>query len=255
MNDKTSIVGARVESAERRPVGGGAITRGGPSRTADAVSTDRRSIAKSWLFGTALVLSMMNWTAAVPAQTSTVAGSPAGDDAANRNAAASGSAQMSAAEPNGYRMDDYRAPVPATLTGGTVVETEAAKALHDAGVPFVDVLPRAPRPKGLPAGTIWRPKPRHDIPGSVWLVDTGYGELAPIMNAYLMEGLAKATGNDKSRPVVFYCQRDCWMSYNAAKRAISAGYSAVNWYPDGTDGWAEAGYKLVLAEPVTRPDE
>ena len=31
-------------------------------------------------------------------------------------------------EPAGYRMDDYRAPVPATLHGATVLSTDAARA-------------------------------------------------------------------------------------------------------------------------------
>ncbi|MEF2552092.1 PQQ-dependent catabolism-associated CXXCW motif protein [Aurantimonas sp. A2-1-M11] len=158
-------------------------------------------------------------------------------------------------EPADYRTEDYRAPVPATLAGGTVIDTEEAERLHEAGVVFVDVLPRAPRPKNLPAGTLWRPKPRNDIPGSLWLVDTGYGELPPAMEAYLMDGLERASGGDKSRPLVIYCDRDCWMSYNAAKRAIRAGYSAVHWYPDGVQGWSEAGNDLAAAEPEPRPDE
>ena len=164
-------------------------------------------------------------------------------------------APASVTEPDGYRMDDYRAPVPATVAGGTVVDTEAAKALHDRDVPFIDVLPRAPRPRNLPEGTIWRPKERTNIPGSYWLVDTGYGELPPVMEAYFMDGLAQATGGAKDAPVVIYCQRDCWMSWNAAKRAITAGYAAVYWFPDGTEGWAEAGLPLVIAEPEPRPDE
>src|ERR1700750_3426599 len=74
------------------------------------------------------------------------------------------------AEPSGYRMDDYRAPTPATLQGAAVLST--AKALahwqhHDAV--FIDVLPQVPRPVGLPASTIWREKTREDLPGSVWL--------------------------------------------------------------------------------------
>lgn len=175
---------------------------------------------------------------------------------ADAGAAQTGDGAASAVrEPEGYRTDHYRAPVPATLRGAMVIGTAKAKALHDAGVPFVDVLPRAPKPKGLPAGTIWHPKPRRDIPGSLWLVDTGYGDLAPVMEAYLMDGLARVTDGDKAKPVVLYCQRDCWMSYNAAKRAVNAGYSNVYWYPDGTDGWGEAGYALAPAEPVGRPDE
>ncbi|WP_232845497.1 PQQ-dependent catabolism-associated CXXCW motif protein [Aurantimonas marina] len=174
---------------------------------------------------------------------------------AKEDAAAEAAATAILPEPADYRTEAYRAPVPASLAGGTVVDTAAAKTLHDRGAAFVDVLPRAPRPKGLPADTIWRPKPRSNIPGSIWLVDTGYGELAPAMERYLLEGLAEVTQGDKSRPIVIYCLRDCWMSYNAAKRAIRTGYTAVHWYPDGTDGWAEAGYALAPSEPEPRPDE
>ena len=56
---------------------------------------------------------------------------------------------------------------------------------------FVDVLPRPPRPPGLPPSTIWRPKPRLNIPGSIWLPDTGYGALAPVMESYLSEALQR----------------------------------------------------------------
>ncbi len=38
-------------------------------------------------------------------------------------------------------------------------------------------------------------------------------------------------------PVLFFCLAECWMSWNAAKRALEYGYSNVFWYPEGTDGW------------------
>lgn len=159
-------------------------------------------------------------------------------------------------EPASYRMDDYRSPTPASLAGATVVDTTGAKRIFDAGqAVFVDVLPRAPRPVGLPASTVWRPKPRQNIPGSIWLVDTGYGALPPAMEAYFLDGLASATSGDRERPLVFYCLRDCWMSWNAAKRAVADGYRQVVWYPDGTDGWAEAGLPLEPNDPKDRPDE
>jgi PQQ-dependent catabolism-associated CXXCW motif protein len=50
--------------------------------------------------------------------------------------------------------------------------------------------------------------------------------------------------------VVFYCLADCWMSWNAAKRAAAWGYTRVYWYRDGTDGWAAAKLPLVEAQPV-----
>lgn len=156
-------------------------------------------------------------------------------------------------EPESYRQDNYRAPTPRTLKGARVLTTTQAEALWRAGAAFVDVLPRAPRPANLPAGTIWRDKPRLDVPESIWLPDTGYGELAAATEAYFKAGLAQVTGGDLSRAVVFYCLRNCWMSWNAAKRALTLGYSNVAWYPDGTDGWAEAGLPLAATEPAPRP--
>ena len=159
-------------------------------------------------------------------------------------------------EPSGYRMGDYRAPVPATLRGATVIGTAQAHALWESrAAVFVDVLPQPPRPAGLPAGTIWHPKPRQDLPGSVWLPDTGYGALAPVMEGYFTSNLRQATKGERDRPVVFYCLAQCWMSWNAAKRALALGYTRVDWYPEGTDGWAGAGYPLELREPMPRPEE
>jgi rhodanese-related sulfurtransferase len=44
------------------------------------------------------------------------------------------------------------------------------------------------------------------------------------------------------------------MSWNAAKRAMSLGYSNVAWYPEGADGWAKAGHPLEPREPEPRAD-
>ena len=79
------------------------------------------------------------------------------------------------------------------------------------------------------------------IPGAVWLPNVGFGELAPETEAYFRAGLARATGSDLHRPIVIFCMRDCWMSWNAAKRALGFGYTGVHWFPDGTDGWTESG--------------
>lgn len=154
-------------------------------------------------------------------------------------------------EPAGYRMDDYRSPTPATLSGARVVDTDAAYALWSEGkAAFIDVLPRPPKPANLPAGTVWRDKPRSDIPKSIWLPNVGYGGLAPETEAYFRKGLEQASGGDKSRTLVFYCLRDCWMSWNAAKRALTYGYTSVVWYPEGTDGWAEFNWPLAPVEPA-----
>jgi PQQ-dependent catabolism-associated CXXCW motif protein len=161
-----------------------------------------------------------------------------------------GRAQQSPVEPEGYRNEDYRGPVPATLSGARVLTTEQAEAIwrSKSGV-FIDVLPRPPKPPNLPAGTVWRDKPRPNIPGSVWLPDTGYGTLAAATEDYLRNGLARASGGDHARLLVIYCQADCWMSWNAAKRAQSYGYSNVAWYPEGTDGWQFADLPLENSHP------
>ena len=165
-------------------------------------------------------------------------------------------AQQVVPEPDDYRMADYRAPVPATLAGARVLTTAEAEAIWrgKTGV-FIDVLPRPPKPKNLPAGTVWRDKPRFNIPGSVWLPDTGYGRLASATEDYLRRGLARASDGNRAALLVIYCQADCWMSWNAAKRILSYGYSNVAWYPQGTDGWERADLPVAAAQPEPRPDE
>lgn len=156
-------------------------------------------------------------------------------------------------EPSAYRMDEFRAPVPETLAGARVVSTaEAAELWRSGAAVFVDVLPKPPKPN-LPKGTIFRLPPREDIPGSTWLPDVGYGVLSPEMTAYFADNLAAATGGDKAKTVVFYCLADCWMSWNAAKRAMEWGYTSVVWYPEGTDGWTFEGLPTERREPVVRP--
>ncbi|RVU38210.1 PQQ-dependent catabolism-associated CXXCW motif protein [Hwanghaeella grinnelliae] len=154
------------------------------------------------------------------------------------------------AEPDGFRMDSYRAPVPVSLEGAIVLDDAGARALWQEGsAKFVDVLPRPPKPKNLPEGTIWRDKPRHSIPGATWLVNVGYGAIAEETDRYFRDGLAAVTGNDKAHPVVFFCLAECWMSWNAAKRALGYGYTSVYWYPNGTDGWTAQAWATEQLEP------
>lgn len=153
-------------------------------------------------------------------------------------------------EPDGYRTDAYRAPTPRTLAGATVVATPDVERLSREGALLVDVLPRPRRPPELPAGTVFRLPPRESLPGALWLVDTGYGAIALRTEAYLRRGLDRALAERPGRPIVFFCERDCWMSWNAARRALALGYERVHWYPDGTTGWREAGLPLERVEPM-----
>ncbi len=158
---------------------------------------------------------------------------------------------MAVEEPAGYRMGAYRSPVPASLSGATVVDTQTAAGLREqGGVSFIDVLPRPPKPENLPEGTVWRDKPRNSIAGAVWLPNVGFGQLPAEGEHYFRQGLSEVTAGDLDHPLIFFCLADCWMSWNAAKRALGYGYRKVYWFPEGTDGWAEAERPMEVIEPL-----
>jgi PQQ-dependent catabolism-associated CXXCW motif protein len=157
-------------------------------------------------------------------------------------------------EPEDYRMDDYRAPTPATIAGGVVLDTDAAHQLWKRGeAVWIDVLPAPRRPANLPPSAVWMPLPHRDIPGSLWLPDVGRGALSPELEDYFRNHLEVATKGDHGAPVVFYCLADCWMSWNAAKRAANWDYTRVYWYRDGTDGWEAAKLPMENAEAAPGP--
>jgi len=162
----------------------------------------------------------------------------------------SGVAAAAVPEPEGFRLNQYRSDVPATLRGARAVSSDEAKALHDAHQTlFIDVLPRPPKPSNLPKGTIWRDMRRDSISGSFWLPNVGYGRLHATVAAYFKAQLVRLTGGDRSKAVLFFCLERCWMSWNAAKRALEYGYTNVIWYSEGSDGWTAAGHALERIEP------
>jgi PQQ-dependent catabolism-associated CXXCW motif protein len=153
-------------------------------------------------------------------------------------------------EPADYRMNDYRSPVPKTLKGARVVNSEeAAQLVKIGGALLIDVYPQAPKPPGLPANAIWRTPKHNSIKGAVWLPNVGYGKLAAGPETYFKSNLERLTRGAKDKALVFFCLRDCWMSWNAAKRALSWGYTNVIWFPDGADGWQDLGNELVGVTP------
>lgn len=163
----------------------------------------------------------------------------------------SGRGDPAVPEPAGYRMDDYRAPTPASLHGARVIDTaEAERLWRGKAALFVDVMPRDVKPANLPPGTIWRDKKRDHLPGSVWLPNVGYGALSAGMDSYFRRSLGALTEGRHDAALAFYCQTDCWMSWNAAKRALEYGYTNILWYPGGSDGWAKASLPLEAATPL-----
>jgi PQQ-dependent catabolism-associated CXXCW motif protein len=155
------------------------------------------------------------------------------------------------AEPLDYRMDHYRTPVPKTLTGGAgVIGADEAKKLKDQGAVFIDVYPRAPKPPNLPATTVWREPPHRSIEGAHWVPNVGYGMISPETHNYFADQLLVLSKFNRAQPIVLFCLRDCWMSWNAAKRAMTMGYTAVYWFPEGSDAWEENGYPIAVIEPM-----
>ena len=62
--------------------------------------------------------------------------------------------------------------------------------------------------------------------------------------------LKQVTQGKQDIPMVFYCASTlCWMSYNAALRAVNMGYRNVLWYRGGLDAWKAAGQPLQSARP------
>jgi len=150
-------------------------------------------------------------------------------------------------QPSGYRMELYDDRVPAALDGATRVTAVDVKRLQETvKAVVVDVIPEQRKPDFLPENQIWIPVPHRGVPGSIWLPDVGFGALSETTEAYFKRHLAAATENNTDRPLVFYCRIDCWMSWNAAKRAMSYGYSNVYWFADGIEDWDFEGFDFEI---------
>ena len=151
----------------------------------------------------------------------------------------------------GYRIKHYRAALPDAVPGGQRVNTEEVEKIFQArSAIFIDVMPSTGAGFDPKSGQ-WRlTKTRDNIPGSVWLPDVGHGTLEPTLDRYFIENLTSLTSGDKSKPLLFYCQSDCWMAWNAVKRASSLGYPNLYWYPEGTDGWGDWDNPVEPAKPV-----
>jgi len=126
-------------------------------------------------------------------------------------------------------------PTPNQIPGGQVITTKGLLPLLQQGIPVhvFDVLGTAQTlPNAISAV-------RASEPGS--FNDQTQQELAQM--------LQQVTRGNASAPLVFYCQGpQCWMSYNAALRAIALGYKNVLWYRGGMEAWNQAGQQFVPAQ-------
>lgn len=153
--------------------------------------------------------------------------------------------------PDSYRLDHYRAPTPCRLPGATTVDTfQLREVIRSEDPLLIDAMPLLRTSETDFTGRWTVTEPRSNIPGSVWLPNVGHGALSEEMTSYFQQQLRLLTNGDIDHPLVFYCFVDCWMSWNAARRALEFGYQRVIWYPEGTDGWKESGGSLAASSPI-----
>ena len=95
--------------------------------------------------------------------------------------------------------------------------------------------------------------PRRNIPNSTWLPNVGKKKLKLVVEQYYRDQLKELTHQYMSATLVIYCIEDCWMAWNAAKRAHEWGYTNVMWFREGVDGWNDKGWPLQESEPVNLP--
>lgn len=121
------------------------------------------------------------------------------------------------------------AATPNRIPGGLVITTRALVAMLQeggSGVLLFDVLGgREALPNALQAAWVSQP-----------------GHFNDQVQQQFVQALTAQLQGRTDTPLVFYCEStECWMSYNAALRAIKAGYSQVFWYRGGLMAWKAAG--------------
>ncbi|WP_099867517.1 quinoprotein dehydrogenase-associated putative ABC transporter substrate-binding protein [Pararhizobium haloflavum] len=158
-------------------------------------------------------------------------------------------------EPDGYRTEAYEAPVPHGVKGADTVDLAGMKDLYDSGeAVLIDVMPAQRKPADRPADQIWREPERETIRGAHWLANFGFGVLEKREEAAFRSEINRlAHDGDEARTLAFFCEPDCWMSWNAAKRAVSYGVEHVAWFPGGVAEWTKAGLPREKVKPW-RPD-
>jgi len=151
---------------------------------------------------------------------------------------------------DGYRLGHYRSPTPALAEHAQTLDTEGVRQLlaREPRTVLIDVYRRQ-----WLHGRFIEDGAHANLPGSLWLANTGDGELDAAWQAYFSANLARASHGDPAWPLLFYCRSDCWLGWNAQKRAHALGYRNLYWYRDGIDAWQQAGLPLQAAEPVAFP--
>ena len=127
-------------------------------------------------------------------------------------------------------------PTPTSIPGGQLITTKGVAALvQENRAPYLllDALGGNTTLQGaLPAA--WAAQP---------------GALGDSAEQELGQRLYQKTRGNRNVALVFFCaSTHCWMSYNAALRAIDLGYRNVLWYRGGLEAWTDAGLPTVAGE-------
>lgn len=138
------------------------------------------------------------------------------------------------------RRGEYDAPTPLAVPGAQTIGTAELRRLLQRGAAERPVLVDVLGGDG-----------HLSLPGAAWLPGAGRGEsFDDGLQARLGGALAVLTGGNRAHPVVFFCASTrCWLSYNAALRALRLGYTNVLWYRGGIEAWGAGGG--ALATPRT----
>jgi len=156
-----------------------------------------------------------------------------------------------------YRGLPYHAPTTQIPPYGVkrISAVELKESLSSDRAPIlIDVYGAIFREESLDFDGAWLVStPRKNLPSSIWLPNVGKQVLRPVVEQYYRDQLDELTGGDKTQALVIYCIEDCWMAWNAAKRAHEWGYSNVTWFREGVDGWNDNGWALQDSEPVSLP--
>jgi PQQ-dependent catabolism-associated CXXCW motif protein len=119
-------------------------------------------------------------------------------------------------------------PTPTSIPGGQVITTDRLLALYQQGAQ-----------NGLIVFHVLGPGPM--LPNAQNAAPASQpGSFDDQTQQQFGQYLQQVTQGNRARPLVFYCQStQCWMSYNAALRAIRMGFTQVYWYRGGIEAWQQ----------------
>lgn len=139
------------------------------------------------------------------------------------------------------RLDDHASATPLEIPGARVIATAELRTRLEAPLESRPLLFDVLGGDG-----------HLTVPGAIWLPGAGRGaSFEDEVQARLAKLLDFATRGVRGRQLVFFCSGPaCWLSYNAALRAVRLGYGDVRWYRGGLEAWRAA--NAPLAPPSVR---